>query len=169
MYRSRIVLTGFLFLLSFAFASSVYAIPFTGDAWIAQHIEDGVATDEYYLVVNEPNITNVKVHGFSFLSSGVERDFSELTGQAGNEGISWLQVDNANSSAGLALSSFNLFFQADSGTWYQGVIGSATFNNPVNDDGGDGGNDVASVPEPTTLLLLGAGLLGLATVRKRIK
>lgn len=160
-----------LFLLAFIFAGNAYAIPFTGDAWIAQHYAYGEATDEYYLIVKEPNITNVKVHGFSFKADGVERDFYELTGQAGNEGISWLQVNKINSVFGgqLAGKTFKLFFKSAGGTWYQGKIGFATFENPIDEPTNDDGQGATPVPEPTTFILLGASLVGLASLRKRFK
>ena len=162
-----------LFLLTFVFAGNAYAIPFTGDAWIAQHYAYGEATDEYYLIVKEPNITNVKVHGFSFKADGVERDFSELTGQAGNEGISWLQVDQSHPVFGgqLAGKTFKLFFKDEGGQQYQDIIGFATFENPIDGGPTNGGQGEGAtpVPEPTTLILLGASLVGLASLRKRFR
>ena len=176
--KSKLLLA--CFFLVFLLAGNAHAIPFTGDAWIAEHYELGEATGDYYLIIDEPNAMNVKVHGFQFLAEGTELDFSGLTGQA-NDGISWLQIDPASVGLDLGYSSYPLYFSAD-GTWYQGSVGFASFENPVAEaieipinDGPyvppaeDGGQTTASVPEPSTLLILGASLFGLGLVRKHYR
>ena len=97
MHTTKITLYFAVSIFVLTIASSAYALKFTGDAWVAQHIEDGNPTDEYFLVINESDIQRVKLQGIKFKKSPVERDFSQLTNQEENEGITYYQI-NTNKS-----------------------------------------------------------------------
>ena len=88
-------------LRSSIFAGRACADPFTGEAWIAQHDEDGVATDDDHLISNAADITNINLTGFAFLDPGDALE-SAMTGHAGNAGFRELHLDHAHSSAGRA-------------------------------------------------------------------
>jgi len=61
---------------------------------------------------------------------------------------------------------FKVRFKAvGGGPRYTAKASFTTFNNPA-DGGQPGGGDATSVPEPATLLLLGAGILGVASMRR---
>jgi hypothetical protein len=64
---------------------------------------------------------------------------------------------------------YRLIFSGGDGDRYTANIAYALFQNPVEtfEDDPAGGGANTPVPEPTTMLLLGSGLLGLAAVRKR--
>ena len=46
----QILLFAIILLSGFIFINGANALRFTGDAWLAQHIENDIATDEYYKV-----------------------------------------------------------------------------------------------------------------------
>lgn len=198
-----------LLVLTFVLTANAYALKFTGEAWVAQHIENGQATDEYFLVVKESDLKGIKLKGIKFKQQSVERDFFQLTDQMGNEGITFRQIDTNKSrkfkrldrkakkrsrklirkgllaeedrqewmdnwvAGRLEDQLFRLAFKSDDKR-YVGRIGFSTFDNPYeppvnfefppNEEGGP-----TPVPEPATLLLMSAGLLGLAVYRRRIK
>ena len=184
---------------------SSYAIKFQGDGWVGHHYANGQATNEYYLILDpDMNINpgTLRLKGFKFDNGAAARDFSLLTGKAGNAGITWLGIDTSTSkifrklekkaykksmkllannkladeqerqdwadsfvNEKLAKKTFKVVFRDEDGTKYKGRISLASFENPV----GEPTNDVAPVPEPGTLILLGAGMLGVATVRRKMK
>ena len=201
-----------VFLLLFVFSGSAYALKFTGNAWVAQHLNAGEPTDEYYLVIDNSEVGNLKkvtLKGLKLKTASSVPNFYALTGNAGNEGLTYFEID-ANSkyfknlekmakkksaklikkgrltredrqewmdawfNNRLQESLFTLAFRDDFGKKYGARIGFGTFENPV--DYGDisypptgGGNGAAPVPEPTTMLLMGTGLLGLAAMRRRLR
>jgi hypothetical protein len=200
-----------LFLSIFVFSGSAYAIKFTGDAWVAQHISGGEPTDDFYLVISNSdmgNLKKVKLKGFSLKTPSGAPDFFYLTGARGDEGVSYLQIDSNSKkfrklekkarklsakqikkgrleaaerddwmdawiTGKLEKSLYKLNFKDEDGKKYGAKIGFTTFENPV--DYSDileppaGGDEAAPVPEPTTMLLLGIGLAGLAAFRRRFK
>lgn len=67
---------------------------------------------------------------------------------------------------GMGFGANDHFWMTGSGHLYEVGGGALTW---VDDDDGDGGDDNQPVPEPGTILLLGAGLIGLAVGRKKLK
>lgn len=101
-------------LRSSIFAGRACADPFTGEAWIAQHDEDGVATDDDHRISNAADITNINLTGFAFLDPGDALE-SALPGYAGNAGVRELHLDHAHSSAGRAARSLRHYFRGQKG------------------------------------------------------
>ncbi|GEM_PF-4905853 len=202
------ILATLLVTLAFVLTGNAYALKFSGDAWVAQHIENNQATDEYFLVVKEADLKRIKLKGIKFKKQSVERDFFQLTNQMGNEGITFRQIDTDKSrkfkkldrkakKRSRKLIQKGLLAEEDRQEWmddwvagrledqlfklvfkndrkrYVGRIGFTTFDNPfeypenVEFPSNEGGT--TPVPEPTTLLLMGTGLLGLAVFRRRNK
>ncbi|MBL0712877.1 MAG: PEP-CTERM sorting domain-containing protein [Desulfosarcina sp.] len=211
MFRKSAGICFLLILLAlFVIPGNSHAIQFGGEAWLANHVD----TSEYYLLINGAGLTidpgTVKLKGFKFKSSPVERDFSQLTQQAGNDGIAFFEIDNSKKkfrrwakkaskkarkltkkdqlseegqgawideymNAKLAGKVFKLKFKDAAGEKYKAKIAFATFENPplpessVDIPGPDPvvpETGSTSIPEPATLILLGAGMLGLGVLRR---
>lgn len=213
MLSSRRTLLLAIFLCIFLFSGSAYAVPFTGEAWLAEHYTGGEATGEYYLVIkNTGDLGKVRLRGlrrtgnFRLKTSAATPNFLELTGIAGTGGVTYYEIRSdrgiverfnrraRNRSRMLVQTGqlaredrrdwmdnfverrlmnrvFRLSFVED-GITYTKRISYASFENPPHEDTKDEGgysNGVASVPEPSTMLLLGTGILGLAALRRRFK
>lgn len=103
MKKTQHILLLFMIISGFVFINDASALRFTGDAWVAQHYAYGEATDEYYLVIDDPgldiNLNRVRLKGFSFapLESRKNPDFSLMTGAAENAGVAWLEINTENS------------------------------------------------------------------------
>jgi hypothetical protein len=105
-------------LRSSIFAGRACADPITGEAWIAQHDKDGVATDDDHLISNAADITNVNGYGFAFLDPG-DALASALTGQAGNAGLRGLHIDHPHTAAERAARKLEALFP-----WPKGLLPS---------------------------------------------
>ena len=81
------------------FVGNAAALRFTGDAWIAQHYLGDEATDEYYLVIKNTGIdsNSVKVKGLRLETTTEARDFFQLTGQPGSDGVTWFEINTEKS------------------------------------------------------------------------
>jgi hypothetical protein len=97
----RILLFAVILLSGFIFTSNASALRFTGDAWLAQHYEHGIATDEYFLVIDKSGIDKAKLKNFALgpsqNTSKLDPEFFDLTGKPENDSLTWFEVDEKTS------------------------------------------------------------------------
>ena len=149
-----VAVSGIVILTAFVLSIDAYAIPFTGDTWVANHI----GTDDYYLVI-APGDTSIRARSVRLLGFELTRkrpnilDFSELTME---ENLLVYEILNYEEQFRNIVR-----FRGRGGERYRTRVALSAFNNH---------SSTAPVPEPSTILLFGTGLLGLiAFGRKKIK
>ena len=94
------ILLLFMIVSGFIFSGNAYALRITVNAWIAHHHSYGIPTDEYFLVIEKPDLQKAYLSGFTFKPEAEMPDFSDLTSEA----VSFWQIDEKNSRQLLGLS-----------------------------------------------------------------
>jgi len=167
--RVIFAVSGALFLTLLVLSMDAQAIPMkakdikekkiNGKVWVAQHIQDS----KWYLVI-EPDkkikknsVIKAYLNEIELFKSDDPLDFSELTKK---KDILYYGIDK--------ISDFNTeelvlgleVKHKKKIDIYKGTAKLAKFNNPPE-------NGPTQLPEPTTLLLVGIGLIGLAAFRRK--
>ena len=153
-----------LTLLVLSIDAQAVPIQFTGEAWVAEHIEHGKNTGDWYLIIVPESIkidkNSVKIDTIKLDKSKDVLDFSALT-QA--EKILWFDIEDIGTLDAMAYNDddnkkLDFIFKAKKKN-YVGTAQYDKFDNPT-----------SFVPQPMTLLLVGSGLIGLAAFsRKKFK
>jgi hypothetical protein len=146
---------GVLILAILVLSIDAQAIPFEGSAWVAEHIGEKGNTGDWYLVFYPMDIDidlkSVKLDNKNLKKSTDDLDFSELTGT--HENILSFDIDDITKIEKLDFEFEDSSKGKKDKIKYEGTAVLAEFHNPI--------------PDPTTLLLLGLGLIGLAAFRRR--
>ena len=146
--RTTFAISGVLILALALLSTNAHSIPFEGHVWVAHHND----TTDYFLVIDPKNIDinakSVKLTGFKIKKSKEDLDFSELTEETN---LLWFEIKKFKDKKNFE---FTFTDKKKKKNKYTGTVKLTHFNNPS--------ETPAAVPEPATILLLGAGIAGLA-------
>jgi hypothetical protein len=147
-------------------------------------------TDVFRIYIPDPNIFSITMNGTDLIGSGDDTElwvmnaFGNLVFNDDDSGPGWLSQANAGALAGqpggIYLIAYNQFSTIPINSQLNPIIGWSFLNNPsqtgtvqLNLTGAEfvprAAAETASVPEPSSLLLLGMGFVGFAARKLRLK